>query len=61
MMINSKAVVIPMLVLFITLLRQVIIHWGENTTVFWFYLFGAIFLVIVLLYSLFITKKEKEL
>jgi len=60
MMINSKAVLIPMLVLFITLLRQVIIHWRENTTAFWFYLFGAIFLAIVSLYSLFVTKREKE-
>ncbi|MEQ6354753.1 hypothetical protein ABNX05_09005 [Lysinibacillus sp. M3] len=61
MMINSKAVLIPMLVLFITLLCQIIIQWGENTTVFWFYLFGVIFLAIVLLYSLFATKREKEL
>ncbi|MFC9540371.1 hypothetical protein ACFTQ7_10880 [Lysinibacillus sp. NPDC056959] len=61
MVINSKAVLIPMLVLCITLLRQVIIHWGENTTAFWFYLFGVIFLAIVLLYSLFVTKRKKEL
>lgn len=61
MVINSKAALIPMLVLFITLLRQVIIHRGENTTAFWFYLFGVIFLAIVLLYSLSVTKRKKEL
>ncbi|GED64371.1 hypothetical protein SAMN02787081_01608 [Lysinibacillus fusiformis] len=59
-MINRKAILIPLLILFITLLRQVSIHWGEKTTIFWFYLFGVIFLAIIFLYQLLLTRRKKE-
>ncbi|MFJ8063557.1 hypothetical protein ACIQYS_02870 [Psychrobacillus sp. NPDC096426] len=59
-MINSKAVLIPMFILLITLIRQVVINWGENTSAFVFYLFGVVFLAIVLIYSLLVSKKKKN-
>ncbi|AMO31735.1 hypothetical protein ABD90_08185 [Lysinibacillus fusiformis] len=59
-MINRKAILIPLLILFIALLRQVSIHWGEKTTIFWFYLFGVIFLAIIFLYQLLLTRRKKE-
>ncbi len=57
-MLTSKAVLIPMFILLITLIRQVAVHWGENTNEFMFYLFGAVFLTMVIIYSLLVSKKN---
>ena len=57
-MLNSKAVLIPMFILLIALIRQVVVHWGENTNEFMFYFFGVVFLTMVISYSLFVSKKN---
>lgn len=57
-MITSKAVRIPMIILLVALIRQVAVQWGENTNEFMFYLFGAVFLTMVIIYSFLVPKRN---
>lgn len=57
-MIRSKAVLIPMSILLIALIRQAAINWGENTSAMVFYLFGIFLIGMVLLNSILNSGKE---
>ena len=59
-MFNSKAVLIPMSILLIALIRQVAINWGVNTSAMLFNLFGVILIGMILLNSLLISRKKRK-